>query len=553
MVTEYRTDITYADKVPISFGMPYMGTPSEKELGRMSREEGMDFLQLREAMENGKRVDPVKWNTRLPVFEDVVKNWCDGGIHVILGGNRSGKTFGAANIVVEMALKIPECEIICFSDTTKRSIDIQQREVYDAFPDRFKRVTGHSKKYNLGFGQKDGFVDNVVIFPPMPGYKRGSKITFMTYMQYRGNPQAVEGVKAHLIWCDEEVPSKLFNTLQMRLTDYKGKMLLTFTTLNGYTALVRDLLMGAKTIKERYAKLVGMKCPTLQKLHKFDGYIYYAWTEDNPYIPYPNMEKQYKDKSREEILCRFYGVPSRRSLAKFPRFKDSVHVIKKYPWEGVEDKNDRNHKDKFTRYMVIDPAGSKNWFIVWVAVGIDNRVYVYREFPDIETYGAWAVSGDNEEEVGMAQKGLGWGIGEYVDYIKKVENGESIAVRLMDPRLGNTPVASMSGTSTIIQNLLSAGMMFIPAPGSNIEEGLQRINDLLSWEDEKETGVDKKPLLYFHISCGNTIAAIQDYIGDGQKDPHKDPIDCLRYLFTSYITNMSSSSMEATIVGGGSY
>jgi hypothetical protein len=47
--------------------------------------------------------------------------------------------------------------------------------------------------------------------------------------------------------------------------------------------------------------------------------------------------------------------------SQFPLFSKEVNVI---PHEKIPREN-------VTRYMILDPAGRKNWFMCWIAVDAD--------------------------------------------------------------------------------------------------------------------------------------------------------------------------------------
>ena len=60
------------------------------------------------------------------------------------------------------------------------------------------------------------------------------------------DPQIFEGWSAHCIHMDEEAPQNVFETLVGgRTVDYHGRVMLTFTTLQGWTPLINSLLKGA--------------------------------------------------------------------------------------------------------------------------------------------------------------------------------------------------------------------------------------------------------------------------------------------------------------------
>ncbi len=101
-------------------------------------------------------------------------------------------------------------------------------------------------------------------FPTHPDAERGSTIYFNNYRQYMADPQIFEGWAAHAIHADEEIPENIFNTLLARLTDNHGRLILTFTTLQGYTPLVNSLLKGATTVRSKYSELMDKELPTEQ-------------------------------------------------------------------------------------------------------------------------------------------------------------------------------------------------------------------------------------------------------------------------------------------------
>ena len=74
-------------------------------------------------------------------------------------------------------------------------------------------------------------------------------------------------------------------------------------------------------------------------------------------------------------------------------------------------------------------------------------------------------------------------------------------------------------------------MTFIPAPGVHIDDGLQLINGLLSYDENKPIDSLNAPKLFISDRCENFIYAMQEYTAKGGKDEAtKDPIDCLRYM-----------------------
>ena len=463
----------------------------------------------------------VKWDMTVPAYGNY---WHAGVIH-----HNSSKSVCASRLALWTAATIPNSEVRCFHVNEDRSIEDQQRMIYDALPLGIKSLsTKKGMHHSLQYSQKNGFTDNVCILPPIPGARRGGMIKFGNYRQFMQDAQVAEGFKSHLIWCDEECPQKLFETLWFRTIDYHGRIILTFTTLGGWTPLIQDILGRTKTIEKRYAPLLKKELPIMQEsLSRPGAVIYYFWTEDNAFIDTSDFLQKIGQRPKDEILARAYGIPTKAIAGVFPGFNKDVNVLPhdQMPWVKKPDY-------KVTRYMVIDPAGSKNWFMLWLAIDAAGTWWVYREWPDFDD---WALPGNTAEgKPGPAQKGSKKGIKDYVALIKDCEKDEEIYERYIDPRLGAAEKQSEEGATTIISDLDDQNMTVIPAPGVDIENGIQLINNLLAWDDTKPRDSINGPKLYISDRCQNLIFAMSEHTGQGgRSEATKDPIDCLRYLAVS--------------------
>lgn len=410
--------------------------------------------------------------------------------------------------------------------------------VWQALPMPYKEL-GKKKgqNYSIQYSQKNGFTSSKLILPPMPGYTRGSEILFCHYSQYKNDPQTAEGWWAHLIWCDEEAPAKLFETLQYRLMDARGRMILTFTTLQGWTPLVSDIMSSTKTIEKRRSPILQREIQTVQDSRKHAGLrIYYWWTIDNPFVPGEDFANDIKGMGNDIILARLHGIPTKTSNSPLPKFDEAVHVIKHedLPWLKERRTADGKHllpAVPVTRYHAIDPSGAKPWAQIWAAVDPAGKVYIYHEFPD-ETYGPWGEAGsDSKGKRGPAQKPLGWGYKDYVEYARNIEGRDEVYERIIDSRLGNAQAQGQDGATSIITELDEAGMVTIPAPGLDIAHGISLINDRLNYDEKQPISALNTPRLLISDRCQNLISCMKSYTGEGGKDEvWKDFVDCVRYL-----------------------
>lgn len=541
------------DTLPIDFGIPYPWYERKDYLLHPEDLERDHANKVR--IETLKNEDPVAFGYRLDAWKTVMEEWGNYHTHVILGGNRSSKSTFMARLFVFLLETIPEARLNAYHISEARSIADQQSYIWEALPQRYKDLSNKkSGTYSTTFTQKNGFSGNKLILPPQPGCFRGSQLVFGTYAQYRNDPQVVESFWAHAIWGDEEMPQKMFERLLTRILDVRGRLFLSFTTIQGWSALIADVLGRTKTLKRRRSDLLGREIPVAQEsLTRKGTRIHYFWTQDNPFIPSDTIERM-RGRPEAEILAIAHGIPTRSSTTKFPKFSDQIHVIKddELPWKRANDPEPRSH---FTFYQVIDPAGKKPWFMIWAAVSMDNTIYVYRDWPDIG-YGPWGEPSERPDgSPGPAMKPNGFGIYDYVDEIKKLETEDGVDVfeRVIDPRLGNATIPGKEGATSIVSELQDAELNVIPAPGLDENHGLSLISGRLSYQEDKEIGIMNHPRLYISGNCEQLIECFRNYTGVSRNEVWKDGVDVVRYLLehgADYIHPQNSQDYGKTFSYG---
>jgi hypothetical protein len=347
------------------------------------------------------------------------------------------------------------------------------------------------------------------------------------------------------VWLDEYLlGDELIGTLRFRLATRNAKMLVTFTPIDGWTEVIKDYLDKAKTLETREAELLnGELVPYVQESKKRNASIHYLHTKDNPWSGYERLASDLKNEPREKILIRAYGVPVKSQATKFPKFNKEVNVIAE----------NQVPKEDVTRYCIIDPAGSKNWFMCWIAVDKTGTYWVYREWPD-STIGDWAEWKSGKWVPGEGAKGLGYGIKDYVDLILDLEQGEEIYERIIDPRLGAAKYQGQDGSSSIIEDLAEKDIVCIPAPGIDIEDGIQALISKMSYDTSKPLDSVNRPKFYVTDECQNIITALSEYTGEGGlKEAWKDGIDVLRYACVTDIDHVDTNRLGVTRQGAGGY
>ncbi len=483
--------------------------------------------------------DDVVWDFHVPIYN----NYVAAGVI----SHNSGKTQWGAFSVVRAAIENPKSEIFCFAQTSEVSIRQQQSAVWDWLPENLKTKQTSANTY-ISYKKKTGFTDSSLILP------NGSQIIFKTYSQYQNNPTILEGAELGSknpvwhnigVWADEYLLGpELINTLRFRLATRNAKMLVTFTPIDGWTEVIKEYLDGATTIESRPAELLnGELVPYVQRSKKLNASVHYFHSQDNAFGGYERIKETLSGRTREEILIRAYGVPMKSHATKFPKFNKVVNVV---PPSSIPTKN-------ITRYHVIDPAGAKNWFMCWIAIDESGTFWVYREWPGVDV-GDWAEWKSGKWMPGPGAKGQGFGIRDYIEAIQEMEGDEEIFERLIDPRLGAAKYQAQDGSSSIIEDLSESGMVCIPAPGLDIDDGLQALIGKMSWDTARPLDSVNRPHFYVSSDCENIIQALSEYTGEGGlKEAWKDPIDVCRYAAIANLDHVDNSQSFVTTHGSGGY
>lgn len=518
-------------------------------LSRLGPDEGWKYLKTREELIARENADPFRFGYVPPVWKRASELLEKHRELLVMGGNRSGKTEWAAKEVIKTLYSKPGSVVWCFQTTAPNSIELQQPRIWKYMPPEWRNAR-KSQVTNITYSVKGGFTEAKFVTP------QNSVCIFRNYAQ---DPSTIEGGEIDMCWCDELVPLDVLETLRFRLVDRNGKLAVTFTPVQGWSPTVADYLNGAKTVVDADAELLGIRGDDgsvksyervpVEQINPKGRPVIYFHTQSNPWAGWSRMRKELQSETRDKILCRAYGVPTKAIAGRFPLFNPKVHVIR------AADVPDG------TRYHWVDPASGKNWFMLWTVFDAAGRIIVYREWPNQVDYiegigyaGEWALPDGKRMDgrPGPAMQDFGFGLERYRDEILRVENGEKIFERWMDSRYGHSKTLGKEAPTTLIDEMAELDMFFTATPGDSIDEGVGMINDALSYNPEKPVDARNQPRLYISENCKNTIYALQTYTGaDGKRAPTKDPIDVLRYICLSDAMHIEEGAMRPR--GGGSY
>ena len=478
--------------------------------------------------------DPLRHGFDLPGW-DRIRSSCKQYDEVVaLGGNRSGKTTGCAKMVMQSVTESQDGHIVCFSQNEDTSIKVQQAAIWEMMPREFKKKTKGIEGY-INFSMQNGFTAKSFIFPDTR-----TRVDFKTYTQFTNNATILEGFNFGFknakdlnigAWLDEYLgDAALVNTLRFRLATRDSKMLIGFTPIDGFTPFISEYLKGAETLESRYAKLLDRDVPVKQYSPGREAGIIYLHSDENPFGGYERIAKDLKDRPEDEILVRAYGVPVKSMTSLLPMFSTSVNVLSDTPNRHGMKMPDFTNKKQFTCYHIVDPAGARNFSMIWAAVNKDGEAYVIREWPDRETYGEWAIFGDPKWKFGPAAKKIGHDIGSYSELFLEIEEelGIEVAERIGDSRYF---ARENENNEDLFASFADYGMHFIPSSGVNEDTGIAALDEWLAYNPEMEIDKANRPMLYVSSKCGNLIDSIINYNSQGKNDEAlKDFFDILRYL-----------------------
>jgi hypothetical protein len=520
---------------------------------------------------------------------------------IILGGNRSGKSWLCAKLAVEALVQHPGTRILAVSEDETASVETQQKIIWHYLPPEI-RGGCHNKRdpsgiFYVNYTEANGFSERKLVLPLPAGYTgEPSRLIFATYGQ---EPDQFEGMMwghptAWTIgwWADENLRLAWLQMLVRRGKFQPGTGLWSYTPVHGITPTIKEAVgKGARTLEYRPAKLLADRVnvpglpkgtmPYIQEPALPGGRVFYFHSEMSPFGPGPNgsgktfaesVAEDCAGKPSEYIQRIAYGYTEDVIGLCYPKFRGDVHVLppERLPAEG-------------TNYVLIDPAGDRNWFILWVRVapGTPRRYFIYREWPDAARYGEWAVASNRsltqeshrgwDGERGPAQRNQGWGVVRYKALMLEEETvraaqdekdphrlklladavaagnpgpvRETIRIRKVDPRAAVNPQASEKGGVNILTlfaeenrdpsgNVIGPRMTLLPAySGKGIDDGIGHVNELLDW-DEREPfcPVLNEPRLYVSATCKQAIWMFEHYTNRDSEGGCKDVADLVRYM-----------------------
>jgi hypothetical protein len=537
----------------------------------------------------------------------------------IFGGNRASKTVYSVRRALQTAVTYPGSLVAIMSESEPASVTTVQKLSWECLQPHFGQLNGKRDAiFKINYSQANGFTDRKVVLP------NRSEVYYLTYNQEVGDHEGQEfGAPAHTYAtvaaelkaadkfvppnigasADESLPLSWLKMFARRLKFRRAKLLWTFTPVRGITPAIKEMVGNAAvTIESRPAELLPRQnFPDVPKGEMpyirecvFPGVkamAIYFFTRFNKFGPspertyYEEVKALCEGKASDYIERVAYGMARDTVARAFPKF-GPWNIVKRHQLPALG-----------TNYFFTDPAGARNWASFWVRVtpGTQPSFYIYRDWPDAQTYGEWAVPTEREVndtnrsgwdgDVGPAQAGMGMGIVKYkqtfleAEKIKTLdldpyrgkrfgmakgqETAEDIAERYVDPRAGASEHMAEKGGTCIIDEfdepqydskgtLIGPPMELIPASGVNEDEGLSAVNDLLDWNQEQPLmPILNAPRLFVCEDCQQVIWMFDNFTGrGGAKGAAKDFADLVRYMALAKLTHVEAVQMGGRAGGG---
>jgi len=397
--------------------------------------------------------EPAPWKDADRLLQG--KNGEEGcGVLAIFGGNRATKSVYAVKRACQTAELFPRSTILVGAESETASVDTVQMVAWSFLGPRYKHLNGkRDAVYRINYSQAGGFTERKLVLP------NGSGIYFATYNQNPGDFEGWEFGAPAFTYAevasklraagdfvppnigavtDESLPLRWLQMLSRRAKFRKAHVLWPFTPVRGITPAVKELVgSSAVTVESRPSELLPRQnvpdCPEghmpyIRKCVFQNARAIYFFTECNPFGPspgrtyYDEVKAILQDKSSEMVERVAYGF-ARDSVARaFPKF-GAVNIVKRSQLPAAG-----------TNYHFVDPAGSRNWFMLWVRVAPGPGgplFYIYRDWPDAQRFGEWATATEREinedsrrgwdGDPGPAQVGQGFGVTKYKQTILEAE------------------------------------------------------------------------------------------------------------------------------------
>ena len=271
----------------------------------------------------------------------------------LMGGNRSGKSQGMAQVAVAFCLGRDHPNVKLWAERNRLGPELLQTipkggctvwavAIDSADSRRYLRPKVAEYVPSDAFWRNRGGDGEASV-----SVRGAGRIVFKNCSQGR---DGFQGDSIGLCWFDEEPPGQsgleVVTEADFRLVDTAGRMLFSMTPLTGWTPLLKQ------NVKSPSGDSVVRKLDSL----------------DNPHIPRSEMEVRLAKVSAHQREARRRGTVVALEGRVYTDWRDEVHIVQ--PFEIPAD---------WMRFGALDFGFTHPFCHLWGALDPDGRLYIYRE------------------------------------------------------------------------------------------------------------------------------------------------------------------------------
>jgi phage terminase large subunit-like protein len=312
-------------------------------------------------------------------------------------------------------------------------------------------------------------------------------------MTYEQEPEEFEGVNLGMVVFSEPPPEDIYNRCVSRLR--RGGMILIVMTPLTSAAWIQDRLLEHKD-----ATVITGDIEANCREHGIRGNLNHL-----------DIERMISQWTQEEIEARVHGRFAHLSNVIFgSAFTRKHHIIPDDVMPGPGSQ----------WFHIVDPARGKPWAMAWGWVDPRGQITFDREYP-LELW-------TNCRETTLA-------IRDYADLIKIMDGKNPMEWRIIDRHFAN---ARNDYGTTLKRDLADKfGLEFQDSYSceEEVETGIQKVKDLLRFNDRMPIDSVNFPRLRVKERCRNIIRGVERWDRDPQTlkarpdSVYKDHADLVRY------------------------
>jgi len=438
-----------------------------------------DLLEILEMTETWAAKDESKFSVYAPAPILKYAHASPAKTRVILGGNRSSKTYGTVMEACAQFLGKAPKSIAASMPAHRLDPSRRIRLCTVDYPNNFSKVIW---PYIQQFIPSDSIVDVV------KDSGRVRAVTnrhggFIEFMMYESEVSKFQGASRHCVIYDEQPPQEIRDENLMRLVDTNGEEVFALTPIQeanyGQTApwINDELYSKASRIVEK----VGDE---ITEIHNSEGdpeiEVFFANIFDNPAIDASAAKRLLSRFSVEEREVRTTGHLLFLSGLVYKEYNERIHLIDSFDdwWKG-DNKND------YTLYIAIDPHPRTPHNILFLCVRRDGLLFLV------------------DEIFSSADSAI-----DLVNMIQERQRGKVANLIIIDP-LAYT--RDPSNGSCFAFDLAEAGLYPIPLVASKDKaRGILRVRETL-----KDTSGNTR--IFINRDCKNFRYEITHYVWDSYK------------------------------------